>query len=44
MEPIFDVEGASIFSADNPTDFHDEIVPASLTFNLKYLNNGQKTK
>ena len=43
MGTIFDVEGASIVSADNPLDFHDEIV-AFLTFNLNYLNNGWNTK
>ena len=39
MEPIFDVEGGSTVSADNPLDFYDEIVPAFFTFSLKYLNN-----
>ena len=43
MGPIFDVEGSSIVSEDNPLDFHDEIV-AALTFHLKYLNNGGNTK
>ena len=38
MGPIFDGEGGSIVSADNPLDFHDKIV-AFLTVNLKYLNN-----
>ena len=36
---IFDVEGGSIVSADNPLDFHDEIRPV-LRFNIKHLING----
>ena len=31
MRPIFDVEGGSIVSVDNPLDFHDEIVQSNLS-------------